>query len=50
MVATARNNMLSRTDYLPSGVRMTGNGLAENATARSSWFGFGGKENEMWNS
>ena len=48
VVATDRNTVLSRTDYLPFGARMTGNGLPESATARSVWFGFSGKENEKW--
>ena len=43
------NTVVSRTDYLPFGVRMTGNGLSESTTARSAWFGFSGKENELWN-
>ena len=42
------NTIVSRTDYLPFGVRMTGNGLTESSTARSAWFGFSGKENELW--
>ena len=48
VVAADRNTVLSRTDYLPFGARMTGNGLPESATARSVWFGFSGKENEKW--
>ncbi|MBR3074271.1 MAG: hypothetical protein IKH11_00755, partial [Bacteroidales bacterium] len=49
VIATDRNNVISRTDYLPYGVRMTGSGLTESGTDRSAWFGFSGKENEMWN-
>ena len=48
VIATDKNNVLSRTDYLPFGVRMTGNGLPESASERSAWFGFSGKENELW--
>ena len=48
VVATDRDNVLSRTDYLPFGARMTGNGLPEDSSSRSAWFGFAGKENEMW--
>ena len=49
VVASDKNTVVSRTDYLPFGVRMTGNGLTESSTARSAWFGFSGKENELWN-
>ena len=49
VVASDKNTVVSRTDYLPFGVRMTGNGLTESTTARSAWFGFSGKENELWN-
>ena len=48
-MASDKNTVVSRTDYLPFGVRMTGNGLTESTTARSVWFGFSGKENELWN-
>ena len=49
VIAEDRHTVISRTDYLPFGVRMSGDGLtAGNATARSSFFGFSGKENEMW--
>ncbi|MBQ5985196.1 MAG: hypothetical protein IJL56_09545 [Bacteroidales bacterium] len=49
VIASDKNTVVSRTDYLPFGVRMTGNGLTESTTARSAWFGFSGKENELWN-
>ena len=49
VIAEDRHTVISRTDYLPFGVRMSGDGLtAGNPTARSSFFGFSGKENEMW--
>ena len=48
VIASDKNTVVSRTDYLPFGVRMTGNGLTESTTARSAWFGFSGKENELW--
>ena len=49
VIAEDRYTVISRTDYLPFGVRMSGDGLTgANSTARSSFFGFGGKENEMW--
>ena len=49
VIAEDRHTVISRTDYLPFGVRMSGDGLTTgNATGRSSWYGFSGKENEMW--
>ena len=49
VIAEDRHTVISRTDYLPFGVRMSGDSLtAGNPTARSSFFGFSGKENEMW--
>ena len=49
VIAADRNTVISRSDYLPFGVKMTGNGLCgEISSARSSYFGFSGKENEMW--
>ena len=49
VIAEDRHTVISRTDYLPFGVRMSGDGLTgANSTARSSFFGFSGKENEMW--
>ena len=49
VIAEDRHTVIGRTDYLPFGVRMSGDGLtAGNPTARSSFFGFSGKENEMW--
>ena len=49
VIAEDRHTVISRTDYLPFGVRMSGDGLTGvNSTARSSFFGFSGKENEMW--
>ena len=49
VIAEDRHMVISRTDYLPFGVRMSGDGLTgANSTARSSFFGFSGKENEMW--
>ena len=49
VIAEDRHTVISRTDYLPFGVRMSGDGLTGgNATSRSSFFGFSGKENEMW--
>ena len=49
VIAEDRHTVISRTDYLPFGVRMSGDGLTgANPTARSSFFGFSGKENEMW--
>ena len=48
VIASDKNTVVSRNDYLPFGVRMTGNGLTESTTARSAWFGFSGKENELW--
>ena len=47
VVAEDASTVVSRTDYLPFGVRMTGNGLVAGA-GRASWFGFTGKENEMF--
>ena len=47
VIASDRNTVISRSDYLPFGVRMTGNGLND-GSGRSSYFGFSGKENEMW--
>ena len=49
VIAEDRHTVISRTDYLPFGVRMSGDGLTVgNPSARSSFFGFSGKENEMW--
>ena len=49
VIAENRHTVIIRTDYLPFGVRMSGDGLTGvNSTARSSFFGFSGKENEMW--
>ena len=49
VIAEDRHTVISRTDYLPFGVRMSGDGLTgANSTARGSFFGFSGKENEMW--
>ena len=47
VVAEDASTVVSRTDYLPFGVRMTGNGLVAGA-GRASWFGFTGKENETF--
>lgn len=46
VVATDRNTIVSRRDYLPSGVQMTGNGLTTDYSQGSSWYGFSGKESE----
>lgn len=46
VVAKDSNTVVRRTDYLPFGVRMSGDGN-QSGSGRSKWFGFGGKENAM---
>ena len=47
VVASDRNTVLRRSDYLPFGVRMEMDDLQQ-GVGRSGFFGFSGKENEMW--